>query len=149
VIRNAGKSQVGPYLLHEARVMLPVCYDHAGQWQNEVNAYEDAVREFATDAEVLNAAAWFYAITKSGLHNPGKALEYANRAIAAAPNDPNIVDTLATAYFANGRIADAIATEKKALALAPNRKDLQKDMEEFKQAQRAKQSRNTKQPGTK
>ena len=53
------------------------------------------------------------------------------------------MDTLAEAYFANGRITDAVATEQKALALAPERADLQKQMEKFKQAQ---QSKKTQQP---
>jgi tetratricopeptide (TPR) repeat protein len=146
VIRNAAKSQSTAYLLHEARLILPECYDGAQQWQNAANAHEDAVREFPADAHILNSAAWFYATTKSALRNPRKALEYANRAIAAAPDDPNIVDTLAEAYFINGRIASAIATEQKALALAPDRKDIQKDMEKYRRAQRAAQAKKTPQP---
>lgn len=62
-----------------------------------------------------------------------------SRAVAAKPNDPNIMDTLAEAYFVNGRIDDAIATEQKALTLAPNRDDLQKQLEKFKQAKKPKQ----------
>ncbi len=145
VIRNASKSQSAAYLLHEARLILPQCYDGAQQWQSAANAHEDAVREYPADAHILNSAAWFYATTKSALRSPRKALEYANRAIAAAPDDPNIVDTLAEAYFINGRIASAITTEQKALALAPDRKDLQKDMEKYKRAQRAAQAKKTPQ----
>jgi len=146
VIRNAAKSQSASFLLHEARLMLPECYNGAQQWQNAANAHEDAVRQYPGDAQILNSAAWFYATTKSALRNPRKALEYANRAIAIAPDNPDYVDTLAEAYFVNGRIASAIATEQKALALAPNREDLKKDMEKYKRAQRAAQARKTQQP---
>ncbi len=146
VIRTAAKSQSASYLLHEARLMLPECYNEAQQWQNAANAHEDAVREFPADAQILNSAAWFYATTKSALRNPRKALEYANRAIATAPDNPDFVDTLAEAYFVNGRIASAIATEQKALALAPDRKDLQKDMEKYRRAQRAAQVKKSPQP---
>jgi tetratricopeptide (TPR) repeat protein len=146
VIRNSATSQVAPSLVHDARLMLAESYSNAELWQQAASAHEDAVREFPSDAEILNSAAWFYATTKSAFRNPGKALDYANRAIAAAPNNPDIVDTLAESYFVNGRITDAVATEKKALALAPDRKDLQKDMEKYKQAQRARQARKTQPP---
>ncbi len=145
-IRYSAKSQFAPVVMREARMMLPVCYGKAERWQDEGNAHEDAVREFPADAEILNSAAWFYATSKPAFRNPGKALEYANRAIAAAPDKPDILDTLAEAYFANGRFADAVATEQKAVALAPDRKDLQKDLEKYKQAQRAAQARKTPAP---
>lgn len=143
VIRNAAKSQSASSLLHEARLFLPECYNGAQQWQNAANAHEGAVRENPADAQILNGAAWFYATTKSALRNPRKALDYANRANSAAPDNPDFVDTLAEAYFVNGRIASAIATEQKALALAPDRKDLQKDMEKYTRAQRAVQAKKT------
>jgi tetratricopeptide (TPR) repeat protein len=146
VIRNAAKSPSASYLLHEARLFLPECYNGAQKWQDAANAHEDAVRELPADAQILNSAAWFYATTKSALRNPRKSLEYANRANAAAPDNPDYVDTLAEAYFVNGRIASAIATEQRALVLAPDRKDIQKDMEKYKRAQRATQAKKTPQP---
>jgi len=146
VIRNAAKSPSASFLLHETRLILPECYNGAQQWRNAANAHEDAVREYPADAQILNSAAWFYATTKSALRNPRKALEYANRAIAVAPDNPDYVDTLAESYFVNGRIASAIAIEQKALALAPDRKDIQKDMEKYKRAQRAAQAKKTPQP---
>jgi len=146
VIRNAAKSQSASSLLHEARLFLPECYIGAQKWQDAANAHEDAVRELPADAQILNSAAWFYATTKSALRNPRKSLEYANRANAAAPDNPDYVDTLAEAYFVNGRIASAIATEQRALVLAPDRKDIQKDMEKYKRAQRATQAKKTPQP---
>jgi tetratricopeptide (TPR) repeat protein len=143
VIRNAGQGQIAPAMLQQARATLPVCYQQLQDWQGAAAAFDSAVRESPSDVQLLNNASWFYSTTESKLRDPAKALEYANRALAIAPQDPNIMDTLAEAYFANGRIEDAIATEQKALAQAPDRADLQKQMEKFKQAQ---QSKKTPQP---
>jgi tetratricopeptide (TPR) repeat protein len=140
VIRNSSKGPIPPAHLQEARIAWPYCYDKAGMWQDAADANEANVREMPNDARVLNQAAWFFATTKSSLRNPAKALEYANRAIAAAPSDANIADTLAEAYFVNGRVDAAVATEQKALALAPDREDLQQQMKKFKQAQQAKKA---------
>ena len=133
VARHA-TAQTSPAMLQEAQAWWPHCYEQAGMWQDAANAYESDARLFPTNAQILNGTAWFFATTTSALHNPKKALDYANRAVAAGPNDPNIIDTLAEAYYTNGRMDDAIATEEKALALAPNRDDLQKQLEKFKAA---------------
>jgi tetratricopeptide (TPR) repeat protein len=138
VIDNAGKAQVSTSMMQEARVYWPHSYELAGLWQEAADAYEANVHDSPADGETLNAAAWFYATTKSKLRNPAKALEFANRAVAAAPADANIIDTLAEAYFINGRIDLAVATEQKALTLAPGREDLQTQMKKFKDAQQAK-----------
>jgi len=139
VIRNSREAQVAPAVVQEARFWWPHCYEKAELWQEAANAYENDAGEFPADAQVLNDAGWFFATTKSALRSPRKALEYANRAIVAAPNDAYIMDTLAEAYFVNGRIDAAVAIEQKALALAPDSKDFQKQMEKFKQAKKPPQ----------
>jgi len=138
VIDNAGKAQIAAPMLQEARICWPLSYENAELWQEAADAYEAAVRDSPTDAQILNDAAWFFATTKSKLRNPAKALLYGNRAVAAAPANANIIDTLAEAYFINGRIDLAFAAEQKALALAPDREDLQKQLTKFKDAQKAK-----------
>jgi tetratricopeptide (TPR) repeat protein len=138
VIRHLNTVDVSPLMLEDAQVSWPKCYEFASLWQDAANAYESTSGLFPTNAEVLNNTAWFFATTTSALRNPRKALDYANRAVAAKPNDPNIMDTQAEAYFVSGRIDDAIATEQKALALAPNRDDLQKQLAKFKQAKKPK-----------
>jgi tetratricopeptide (TPR) repeat protein len=138
VIDNAGKAQIAAPMLQEAHILWPHSYENAELWQEAANAYEANVHDSPADAETLNAAAWFFATTNSKMRNPGKALEYANRAVAAAPADANIIDTLAEAYFINGRIDLAVANEQKALALAPGRDDLQKQLTKFQDAQKAK-----------
>jgi tetratricopeptide (TPR) repeat protein len=136
MLRNAGQVQFTPTALREARVAIPRYYANSEMWQKAAAAHESAVRELPGDAEALNAAAWFFATTEKAFRNPTKALEYANRALAVTPGDVNIMDTLAEAYFVNGRINDAVATEQKALALAPQRADLQKQMEKFERAKK-------------
>jgi len=143
VIRNAGQAKIEPGMLQEAHLAVAFDYENLQLWQKAAVAHDSGVRELPTDAQVLNSAAWFFATTEKAFRNPTKALEYANRAVAVAPGDVNIMDTLAEAYFVNGRINDAVATEQKALALAPDRADLQKQMEKFKKAQ---QSRKTPPP---
>lgn len=144
VLRNLQGAESSEFLKREARMLLPQCYEKVEMWEDVVYSHEAAVREFPQDGEILNSAAWFYATTKSKFRSPAKALDYATRAVAASPNDPNIVDTLAEAYFVNGRINDAVATEEKAVALAPDRKDIQQDMDKYKRAQRASQMKKSK-----
>lgn len=138
VIDNAGKAQIAAPMLQEARICWPLSYENAELWQEAADAYEAAVRDSPTDAQTLNDAAWFFATTKSKLRNPAKALLYGNRAVAAAPANANIMDTLAEAYFINGKIDLAVTTEQKALTLAPGRDDLQKQLTKFQDAQKAK-----------
>lgn len=49
----------------------------------------------------------------------GKALALAERAAAAAPNSPLILDTLATAYADAGQLDRAIETQRRALDMSP------------------------------
>ena len=61
--------------------------------------------------------------------------------ITGAGKDGAIADTLARAYFANGKVDDAIKTEERAISLAkgtPLEKDesLAKSLEEFKAAKK-------------
>ncbi len=67
----------------------------------------------ADNALALNNLAWVMAKLKK----PG-AVNYAERANALLPDRPALMDTLATALAAEHQIEQAIATEKKALALS-------------------------------
>jgi tetratricopeptide (TPR) repeat protein len=134
VVRHADE-QFPASLLREAQVSWPRAYEEEEMWPEAARAHEAVASLFPKDPQVLNDTAWFYGTTTSNMKNPAKALAYAQRAVAAAPKNPNILDTLAQAYLVNNRVDEAIATEQKALALAPGREDLLKRMEEFKQAQ--------------
>lgn len=134
VIRHA-TPQLPASTLQEAQSWWPRTYEEGAMWLEAAKAHEEVAALFPGDGQVLNSAAWFFATTTSSQKNPAKALDYAKRAVAAAHDDPNIIDTLAEAYFVSGRVSDAITTEQKALALAPNRADLQKQIEKFKAKQ--------------
>ena len=84
---------------------------------------QEAVRWFKLAAdegypEALNDLAWAYA-TDPTMRNPKAALEYATKAVAAGKDNPVYLDTLAEAYYANGKFEEAVKTEQTALAAAP------------------------------
>ena len=63
----------------------------------------------------LNNLAWLLLTQKK----PG-ALAYAQRAVAAAPHQPALLDTLAQAHAAEQQIGQAISLQKQALAMRPD-----------------------------
>jgi uncharacterized Ntn-hydrolase superfamily protein len=70
-----------------------------------------------TTASTLNGLAWSLATHDFALE---RAVTAAERAVALAPEDSGIVDTLAEAYFRAGRYDDAVAAGRRALELAPD-----------------------------
>lgn len=72
-----------------------------------------------TDAQALNNLAW----VTSSLGKPG-AVGYAQRAVDQRPNQPHFMDTLATALAGEKQLAEALALQKRAVALAPAEKGL-------------------------
>ncbi len=97
--------------------------------------YEKAIALDSNDPDILNNLAWLLAISKSGnRYDPQRSLALARRAIALKPA-PHIWDTLAEALFANDRIEEAIAAEKRALSMNPEEKKIYEDqLQRFKQA---------------
>jgi tetratricopeptide (TPR) repeat protein len=111
-----------------------------GEALDKAHASDQAEREFRDllrldpeDPNANNEMAWFYATAKDPRYrNPKAALELANKAVAASGGLwPNIVDTLAEAYYVNHRLAEALATEKKAIQLDPKNADLQAQLRKF------------------
>jgi tetratricopeptide (TPR) repeat protein len=85
-----------------------------------LGAYSKALSLEPFHPEIMNNYAWLLLITEvKELRNPVKALSLA---LAAANRHPTgyILDTLATAYWANGNIKEAVATEKQAIAKDPS-----------------------------
>jgi uncharacterized Ntn-hydrolase superfamily protein len=80
------------------------------------------------DAGNLNSLAWFCAINDIYLE---EALEAAGRAVELSPDEANIIDTLAEAYFRNGMVAEAVATIKRAIALEPESKYFKEQLARF------------------
>ncbi len=81
------------------------------------------------NAEVYNSLAWEFALRKV---YPEEVITAAERAHKLDPDDPNIMDTLAEAYYAAGDYKKAIHWERSALKIEPNNKFFQKQLERFK-----------------
>lgn len=79
-------------------------------------AYEQAFKLEPTNPEVLNNYAWLLLTSENlELRDPLSALTLARSAAALQPKG-YILDTLATAYWANGLVEQAIQTERQAMA---------------------------------
>jgi uncharacterized Ntn-hydrolase superfamily protein len=88
-------------------------------------------QEKADNAEVCNSLAWALATRKV---MTAKAIALALKAIALTPDDTNIMDTVAEAYYASGDYANAIKWEQKALKLEPTSEYLKKQLQKYRQA---------------
>lgn len=87
--------------------------------QRAAAAYEASLALHPDNADALNNLAWLLCVDDSAeLHDPQRALQLSKRAIALK-KAPHIWDTLAQAFYANGRLDDAIAAEEQALAMNP------------------------------
>ncbi len=87
--------------------------------QKAVDAYEKALAITPMNAAANNNLAWLLLTAQDkDIRNPERALTLAKTAIL--PKERGyIMDTLATAYWANGLIEEALTTETKALRLNP------------------------------
>ncbi len=77
--------------------------------------YRAVLQRQPNHAMALNNIAWLLLAQKK----PG-ALAYAQRAVAAAPHQPALLDTLAQAHAAEQQIGQAISLQKQALAMRPD-----------------------------
>jgi Zn-dependent protease with chaperone function len=100
------------------------------------NAFREAIRLNPQSAEACNNLAWLYATAeKDRFRKPREALELAHRAAQLQPDSPHILDTLAEAYFINGRPHRALEVERQALDLAREKQAYYRaQMERFERA---------------
>jgi Zn-dependent protease with chaperone function len=100
-----------------------------------IAAYERSLMLKPDSAQVLNNLAWLLATCEDRkLRDPVRALELAERAAALEPS-AHILDTLAESYFANGRYAEAVATETRALEKAGGDRGIyERQLQKFIQA---------------
>ena len=86
-------------------------------------AYEKAYSLDPVNPEILNNLAWLLLTSENlKLRDPAKALTLARVAATLQP-EGHVLDTLATAYWANGFVDEAVSTEKEAAAMdAPQRR---------------------------
>jgi uncharacterized Ntn-hydrolase superfamily protein len=91
-----------------------------------------ALQDSLDDAQTYNSLAWERAIRKK---YPDEALVAASRAHKLAPDDANIMDTLAEVYFAIGVYEQAISWEKEALKREPENEFFKQQLKKFQGAQ--------------
>jgi len=98
-----------------------LCREKLGKERAALEDYTKAVQQKPDDVSIQNNLAWLYATAKDeGVRDKLKALEHASRAAALSKEkNAGVLDTLSRAYFVNGKIKEAIETEKKAIALEP------------------------------
>ncbi len=86
-----------------------------GLEDKSLTAYSKALQLNPIDPELLNNFAWLLLTSSDGsLRNPRRALILARSAAELSPV-PHVLDTLATAFWANGYIEEAVETERQAL----------------------------------
>lgn len=81
-------------------------------------------------AEVFNSLAWEFATRKK---YPRETILAALAAHELDPDDPNIMDTVAEAYYANAEYDKAILWETRALELDPRNEFFKEQLEKFKE----------------
>jgi len=81
-----------------------------GNYKRAEDEYKRALSISYNDANSLNGLAWMYLIapSKSSYYQPKEALKYSRKAYSYMPGSPAIVDTLARAYYSNGRYNEAV-----------------------------------------
>ncbi len=74
-----------------------------------VRAFEQFTERFPNDPGGHNNVAWLLATTKArDVRNPGRAVQFARRAVGLAPDNASIRHTLGCAYFSAGKWEEAI-----------------------------------------
>lgn len=87
-----------------------------------------ALKHGVESAEVYNSLAWEFALRKK---YPRETVLAANMAHELAPDDPNIMDTVAEAYFASGDKNKAVYWEKEALKRDPENEFFKGQLKKF------------------
>jgi len=115
--------------------LLGDLYYSKNEYAKTVVAYERALTLDPVNPRALNNLAWLLATCEDeDFKDPQKALVLALNA-ADLQTLPHILDTLAESYYVNGRYAEALATEMRALELDPkNRTYYAGQLKKYRQA---------------
>lgn len=107
-----------------------LCREKLGKEKAALEDYTRAMQQQPDDVSIQNNLAWLYATAKEeGVRDKLKALEHASKAAALSKEkNAGVLDTLGRVYFINGKVKDAIETEKKAIDLEPNNKDFKDNL---------------------
>ncbi|MBI4363809.1 MAG: DUF1028 domain-containing protein [Candidatus Latescibacteria bacterium] len=85
------------------------------EYEKAEAGFRSAVARSPKDPDALNELSWFLATHGRELE---EAIRYAQAAIIARPDDPNLHDTLAEAQYRSGVLADAIESAERAVRLS-------------------------------
>jgi putative PEP-CTERM system TPR-repeat lipoprotein len=77
--------------------------------------YRNVLKSVPNDGSSLNNLAWIL-----GRKGDPEAIKFGERALAAAPNSPDFMDTVAELHANAGRTAQALTLQRRAVELAPN-----------------------------
>lgn len=94
-----------------------IAFERDGQWPKAESDLQKALELNPGQPAVLNYLG--YSWVDQGL-NLDEALDMIEAAVAAAPRDGYIVDSLGWAYYKLGRVEEAVATLEEAVRLLPN-----------------------------
>jgi len=123
------------YNLWEYNFMVETYLDANGEKDKEyaMIIIERILGENIDNAEIFNSLAWALATRRA---MPDKAVAIALRAQSLAPDDPNIMDTLAETYYAAKQYNSAVEWEKRALKADPQNEFFKKQLAKFKKAKK-------------
>ena len=88
-------------------------------YKSAARHYQAVIAQQPNNAIALNNLAWI-----AGELGDPKALAYAEKANAMAPNSPHILDTLGTIFMKKGNVSQGVDKLQKAAQLAPNRLEI-------------------------
>ncbi len=110
-----------------------LCREKQGKEKAALEDYARAVQQQPDDVSNQNNIAWLYATAKDeGVRDKLKALEHASKAVALSKEkNAGVLDTLARVDFINGKVKEAIDTEKKAIELEPGNKEFKENLARY------------------
>ncbi|MGA1864334.1 MAG: tetratricopeptide repeat protein [bacterium] len=116
-----------------AYIYRGLCRMEGGEYRKALKDYKIALNRDSKDPVIHNNLAWLYAVAEDEqLRDTAKALEHAKKAVELShEKNAEILDTLAHAYFINGKIKEAIETEMKAVNLAPHNEGFRENLESY------------------
>lgn len=101
---------------------LAMLYHQTGDERKSIKMYEKALEIAPSNHVALNNLAWILATSEDrNLRDYGRALKLAKKAVSLKKT-PEYLDTLAEAYFVNGKRNMAIKTIKEAISIAKENK---------------------------
>jgi tetratricopeptide (TPR) repeat protein len=98
-----------------AQPSLGHAYQVSGRFDEAAQAYLAALKSKPDNIQSLNNLAYMYA---SDMNKPAEGIAYAERAMALAPDNPQVLDTYGWALAKNGDLAKAEQVLSRAVQLA-------------------------------